>query len=214
VNGVDPLGLSWYDPSWAHKAVDRLDRGAKKVGHFVSTHKQAVIAVATIVATLPLDLTGAGEAIDAGVLTADAAADVTADVVTDEAADATSDTLFSAGGQSVAGEGSGSTLPMNWDSVNAVSEKYGIDLSENELNINNAIAGARGSTAPDGTISLYRGAFDNEETLAKTLMHEQFHVGQLAEGMDYPDVYDPYSPWEIDAENYASDWWTNHTLNQ
>jgi hypothetical protein len=85
VNWLDPLGLSWYDPSWAHTAVDRLARGAKKVGHFVSTHKQAVIVAATIVATLPLDLTGAGEAIDAGVIGAEGAADVTADVVADEA---------------------------------------------------------------------------------------------------------------------------------
>jgi len=84
VNWIDPLGRSWIDPSWAHAAINRITRGAKKVGHFVSTHKQAVIAAATIVATLPLDLTGAGEAIDAGVIGAEGAADVTTDVVADE----------------------------------------------------------------------------------------------------------------------------------
>jgi hypothetical protein len=104
VNWVDPLGQSWYDPSWAHTAVDRLTRGAKKVGHFVATHKQAVIVAATIVATLPLDLTGAGEAIDAGVIGAEATADVTTDVVadevTDEAAEEATEEGASCGGQS------------------------------------------------------------------------------------------------------------------
>ena len=86
VNWLDPLGLSWYDPSWAHKAIHRFARGAAKVGHFVSTHKQAVITAATIIATLPLDETGIGEAIDADVIAGDATADVTADAVSDEAA--------------------------------------------------------------------------------------------------------------------------------
>jgi hypothetical protein len=86
VNGVDPLGLSWYDPSWAHTAVHRLARGVDKVSHFVSTHKKAAIVVATIIATLPLDETGIGEAIDADVIGGEATADVTADVVGDEAA--------------------------------------------------------------------------------------------------------------------------------
>jgi RHS repeat-associated protein len=31
VNGVDPMGQSWYDPSWAHKAIHRLARGANKI---------------------------------------------------------------------------------------------------------------------------------------------------------------------------------------
>jgi len=86
VNGVDPLGLSWYDPSWVHTAVHRFARGADKVSHFVSTHKKAAIVVATIIATLPLDETGIGEAIDADVIGGEVTADVTADVVGDEAA--------------------------------------------------------------------------------------------------------------------------------
>jgi RHS repeat-associated protein len=104
-------------------------------------------------------------------------------------------------------EGSGPSLPMNWDSINAVSEKYGIDLSDNEVGIDSSIAGLRGSTAEDGSITLYRGAFENEETLAKTLVHEQFHVGQLADGMPYPSAYDPNSPFETAAEEYAQQWW-------
>ena len=87
VNFIDPLGLSWDDPSWAHSVIDRMERGADKVGHFVSTHKKAAIALATVIATLPLDETGIGEAIDADVLGSEGTADVTSDVVADEMAD-------------------------------------------------------------------------------------------------------------------------------
>jgi hypothetical protein len=64
-----------------------MERGADKVGHFVSTHKKAAIAVATVIATLPLDETGIGEAIDADVIGGEATADVTADVVGDQVTD-------------------------------------------------------------------------------------------------------------------------------
>ncbi len=74
--------------------------------------------------------------------------------------------------------------------------------------------GVRGTTAPDETITLGRGAFENEEQPAKTLVHEQFHVSLLQGGMPYPTVYDPSASWEVDAENYASEWWANHHLNQ
>ena len=91
VNYIDPLGLSWDDPSWAHSVIDRMERGADKVGHFVSTHKQAAVAIATVIATLPLDETGIGEAIDADVLgtegTADASADLASDGMASEAAE-------------------------------------------------------------------------------------------------------------------------------
>jgi len=77
-------------------------------------------------------------------------------------------------------------LPMNWDSINCVCEKYGIDLSENEVSINKSLSGVRGTTAADQSITLGRGAFASEEQLAKTLVHEQFHVAQLQGGMPYP----------------------------
>jgi hypothetical protein len=69
-----------------HKAIHRFARGVDKVGHFVATHKQAVITAAVIIATLPLDETGIGEAIDADVIGADVTADGAADVVSDEIA--------------------------------------------------------------------------------------------------------------------------------
>jgi len=104
--------------------------------------------------------------------------------------------------------GSGSSrLLMNMDTVAAIAQKYGIDLNGLDIALNKAIRGVRGSTAPDQSITLYRGAFDDEESLAKTLVHERFHVGQLQGGMPYPEFYDPNSPWEIAAENHANDWW-------
>ena len=104
--------------------------------------------------------------------------------------------------------GSGSArLPMNMDTVNSVASKYGIDISENDIQINKTVAGLRGSTAPDQSITLYRGAFENEQQLAMTLVHEQYHVEQLQEGMPYPDSYQAGSSWEAAAENFAVEWW-------
>lgn len=114
---------------------------------------------------------------------------------------ATDETLLSAGG-------SGARVPMNVESVQAVADKYGIDISEASIAINKSIAGLRGSTASDSSITLYRGAFESEEQLARTLFHEQYHVGQLAAGMPYPTTYDAASWWEQEAEGATNDWWT------
>lgn len=103
--------------------------------------------------------------------------------------------------------GAGARLPMSMDTVNSVADKYGIDLSENDIRINKAISGVRGSTASNQTITLYRDAFENEEQLAKTLVHEQYHVGQLQAGMPYPSSYDAASSCETEAENFAIAWW-------
>jgi hypothetical protein len=116
------------------------------------------------------------------------------------AAEDTAPSLLRAGG-------SGARLPMNMDTVNSVADKYGIDISDNDISINKTVAGIRGSTAPDQSITLYRGAFENEEQLAQTLVHEQYHVGQLQAGMPYPDTYQAGSSWEEEAENFANDWW-------
>lgn len=96
---------------------------------------------------------------------------------------------------------------MSMDTVNSVASKYGIDISGNDISINKAIVGLRGSTAPDQSITLYRGAFQNEEQLAKTLVHEQYHVADLQAGLPYPTTYDAGSAWEQAAENYANAWW-------
>jgi hypothetical protein len=98
---------------------------------------------------------------------------------------------------------------MNMDTVNSVADKYGIDLSDNDISINKAIDGARGSTGPDGKITLYRGAFENDEQLAKTLVHEQYHVADLAAGLPYPVTYDEMSAAEVAAESFAQQWWNS-----
>jgi len=96
---------------------------------------------------------------------------------------------------------------MNLDTVNSVAAKYGVDISGNSISINKAVAGLRGSTAPDQSITLYRGAFENEEQLAKTLVHELYHVADLQAGMPYPQTYDAFSTSEQAAEEFATTWW-------
>jgi hypothetical protein len=80
--------------------------------------------------------------------------------------------------------------------------------------INKARVDPAGITAPDGTITLGRGAFANEEELARTLAHERFHVDQIRGGMGYPETYDAGNAWESAAQEFEDSWWTNHPLNQ
>ena len=80
-----------------------------------------------------------------------------------------------------------------------VAEKYGIDISDLDINIDKSRIGYFGSTAPDESITLTRDAFSNEEQLARTLAHESFHVGQIQSGMGYPETYDAANAWETAA---------------
>jgi hypothetical protein len=145
---------------------------------------------------------GIGALFDAG----DAAADVTdateAGRTATSAAEEAEPTLLRAGGK-------GARLPMNMDTVNSVADKYGIDVSGNDISINKSISGIRGSTASDESITLYRGAFENEQQLAQTLIHEQYHVADLQAGLPYPTTYDAGSVWEQAAEDFANDWWAS-----
>lgn len=135
---------------------------------------------------------------------AEAEADSQAQTVAENAATEESDpALLRAGG------GAGARLPMNMDTVGSVADKYGIDISGNKISINKSIGGLRGSTAPNQSITLYRGAFENEEELAKTLVHEQYHVADLQAGMPYPATYDAGSAWEQAAEDFANAWWNS-----
>ena len=114
---------------------------------------------------------------------------------------ANTDTLLSAGGGSA-------RLPMNMGTVNGVASKYGIQVDDLVIRIDKAKAGIRGSTAPNGCIKLCRGAFESEEQLAKTLVHERVHVEDLRGGMPYPRGYDAQSAAEVRAETVANDWWS------
>ncbi len=106
----------------------------------------------------------------------------------------------------------GPKLPMTMEKVQEVASKYGLDISNLTIKINKGLAGFYGSTAPDGTISLVRDAFNSEEELATTLAHESFHVQQLAAGMPYPTTYEAGSVWEQEAEDFAQQWW--QSVNQ
>jgi hypothetical protein len=75
--------------------------------------------------------------------------------------------------------------------------------------INKILRGPFGSTAPDKSTTLYRNAFLSEEQLARTLVHERYHVGQLDSGMGYPETYDAGNAWETAAQAYEDWWWEN-----
>jgi hypothetical protein len=101
-------------------------------------------------------------------------------------------------------------LPMNMESVERVAEKYGIDLSIMDFKqIDKVKQGPQGSTGPDKRTRLYRYAFLNEEELARTLVHERYHVEQLNAGMGYPTTYDAGNKWEKTAQAYEDWWWEN-----
>ena len=91
--------------------------------------------------------------------------------------------------------------------VNRIAEKYGIDISGVNVRIDKAKIGFYGSTAPNGSVTLTRSAFTNEEQLARTLAHERFHVEQIRGGMGYPTDYDSGNAWESAAAQYEDDWW-------
>lgn len=98
---------------------------------------------------------------------------------------------------------------MTMDSVQSVASKYGVPIDDLSITINRARAGMRGSTASNGCITLCRGAFESEEQLAKTLVHERVHVEDLRAGMPYPSTYDALSAAEVRAEAIANAWWAS-----
>lgn len=72
------------------------------------------------------------------------------------------------------GGGSSARLPMTPECVCQVANKYGVDISDVNIDINKSRVGYYGSTAPDQTITLTRSAFSSEEQLARMLTHERF----------------------------------------
>lgn len=130
------------------------------------------------------------------------------------------DTALEADGQratlfNVGNGAAGKRLPMTWDSINAVCEKYGIDVSDLDITIDKARQGdAAGVTREDESVILTRDAFASEEELARTLIHEQFHVEQqLRAGMPYPKTAAAADPYEEAATAYEKHWWSTHPLN-
>jgi RHS repeat-associated protein len=114
-----------------------------------------------------------------------------------------------------AGSGWGGRLPMNYQSVSQVAEKYDIDISGLAIKFNKARIDPAGITAPDETITLGRGAFADEEQLARTLAHERYHVvNQLRAGWPYPATRAAAAPYEEAATEFENWWWNTHPLNQ
>ncbi|MHA6764877.1 hypothetical protein [Streptacidiphilus sp. PAMC 29251] len=102
---------------------------------------------------------------------------------------------------------------MTHENVNSVADKYGLDYSDINVELRKSTAGLGGITKPDKTVQLARGAFQNEETLAKTLAHEQFHVNELNAGMPYPTSAEEAIPFEDRAYAFEDTWWAAHPLN-
>jgi hypothetical protein len=72
-----------------------------------------------------------------------------------------------------------------------------------------------GFTTPDGSIKLTQRAFRNEEDLARTIFHENFHLGQARRDGFTPAVGTPeHRAREVEASRADSDWWKNHPLNR
>ncbi|MGC4857230.1 WXG100 family type VII secretion target [Micromonospora sp. DT4] len=89
----------------------------------------------------------------------------------------------------VRGRGAGPRMPMTRQSVQTIAAKYGIDVSDIDVSINNRLSGVCGMTRADGSVMLCREAFRSGEDLARTLEHERFHVSELRGGRPYPTTH-------------------------
>ncbi|MFG1765739.1 WXG100 family type VII secretion target [Micromonospora parva] len=112
----------------------------------------------------------------------------------------------------VRGRGAGPRMPMNAESVTNIAAKYGIDISDIQLTINNRVSGVCGLTKPDESVMLCREAFRSEEDLARTLEHERFHVAELRQGHPYPASRHEIDAFEDRAYAHEEQWWTNHSV--
>ncbi|MGW1486840.1 WXG100 family type VII secretion target [Micromonospora parva] len=112
----------------------------------------------------------------------------------------------------VRGRGAGPRMPMNVESVTNIAAKYGIDISNIQLTINNRVSGVCGLTKPDESVMLCREAFRSEEDLARTLEHERFHVAELRQGHPYPASRHEIDAFEDRAYAHEEQWWTNHLV--
>jgi hypothetical protein len=64
-----------------------------------------------------------------------------------------------------------------------------------------------------GQITLYLLAFRDEVTLATTLAHEKYHVGQLRRGVPYRETDAEAISFEREAWEFEKIWWDVHPLN-
>jgi hypothetical protein len=106
-------------------------------------------------------------------------------------------------------------LAMTLANVHAVAEKYGIDLRGIKIIFRKDLRSDHifGITNARGQIQLLTKAFESEQTLAKTLAHERFHVQQIRRGDRYPTDADEVAEWEKEAWDFEKLWWDYHPLN-
>jgi hypothetical protein len=100
---------------------------------------------------------------------------------------------------------------MNLESVESVATKYGIDVSDLQIAINNRVSGVCGVTRADHSVLLCREAFRSEEDLARTLEHERFHVAELRAGRPYPNL-EERNAYEERAYAHEDEWWRNQPV--
>ncbi|MEV0881862.1 WXG100 family type VII secretion target [Micromonospora echinofusca] len=108
--------------------------------------------------------------------------------------------------------GSGPRMPMTMESVHTIAAKYDINLSGVRLTINNRLSGLCGVTRADLSVMLCREAFRSEEDLARTLVHERFHVSELRDGHPYPTKEHDFEAFEDRAYAHEEQWWNSHPV--
>jgi len=109
--------------------------------------------------------------------------------------------------------GAGPIKLFNLDSVRAIAEKYGIDVSTLDISLGDVkIRGVCGRTNPDGSIVLFPAGFRSEEDLARTLAHEKFHHDEIAAGKPFPTNNVELDQWEDRAYAHEEQWWDDQPI--
>jgi len=111
------------------------------------------------------------------------------------------------------GRGAGNPQFFRLESVRAIADKYGIDISGLAITLGSTkIRGVCANTFPDGHIVLYSPGFQSEELLARTLVHEKLHHDELAAGAPFPYEEGEREEWEDRAYAYENDWWDRQPI--
>jgi hypothetical protein len=112
------------------------------------------------------------------------------------------------------GSRGGPELDRTMSNVRRVIDRYGIEMNEGaKIKIDRGLRGVRGMTLPGRAIRLAPEAFENEEQLARTIYHENWHVGQINRYGRYFSGPAEADRWEQEAWNAERQWWRNHPLN-
>lgn len=109
---------------------------------------------------------------------------------------------------------SGLKIPMKLKDVKAIARAHHLEISGLTIKIDKDAdkvnTGYRGHTNPLNLhILLFPDAFENEEQLLRTLIHEKVHVEQVKEhGLLYVSENNP----EMEREAYfkENEWWEKH----